>query len=141
MRLTRFTDYAFRVLFHVAVNPGRTVPIPEIAGCYGISQHHLVKVVHDLVNGGYLASTRGRSGGVSLARPADQIGLGDVVRHTEPDLRLIDCIGCLIAPVCGLPRPMQEAITAFVATLDRYTLADIVAESDGLARFLARPAV
>lgn len=136
MKLTRYTDYAFRVLFHVAVNKGRAVPISEIARTFGISQNHLVKVVHDLVGAGYLSSKRGRSGGVSLARPADQINLGEVVRHTEPDMRLIDCVGCLIAPACGLPRPMQEAINAFVGTLDRYTLADIISDSDGLDRFL-----
>ncbi|MFV0645672.1 MAG: RrF2 family transcriptional regulator [Sphingomonadaceae bacterium] len=140
MRLTRFTDYAFRVLFHVAVNEGRAVPISEIARCFDISQNHLVKVVHDLVKAGYLSSTRGRKGGVSLARPADQIGLGEVVRYTEPDLRLIDCVGCLIAQSCSLPGPMEEAINAFVVTLDKYTLADVIAESDGLDRFLVTSA-
>ena len=139
MRLTRYTDYAFRVLFHVAVNDGRPVPIAEIARTFDISQNHLVKVVHDLVKVGYLNSVRGRSGGVLLARPANVIGLGEVVRHTEPDMRLLDCVGCLIAPACHLPRPMQEAINAFVAVLDNYTLADIVNESDGLDRFLADP--
>ncbi|MCB2050269.1 MAG: Rrf2 family transcriptional regulator [Novosphingobium sp.] len=136
MRLTRYTDYAFRVLFHAAVNNDRAVPVSEIARTFDISQNHLVKVVHDLVKSGYLVSTRGRSGGVSLARPADQIRLGEVVRHTEPDMHLIDCVGCLILPACRLPRPMEEAINAFVATLDRYTLADIVRQSDGLERFL-----
>ncbi|MCP5386772.1 MAG: Rrf2 family transcriptional regulator [Novosphingobium sp.] len=137
MRLTRYTDYAFRVLFHVAVNDGRPVPIAEIARTYDISQNHLVKVVHELVKTGYLRSIRGRSGGVLLARPAEQIGLGEVVRHTEPDMRLLDCVGCLIASACSLPRPMQEAINAFVEVLDKYTLADIVNESDGLERILA----
>lgn len=140
MRLTRYTDYAFRVLFHVAVNEARAVPIAEIARTFDISQNHLVKVVHDLVKAGYLNSVRGRSGGVLLARPASQIGLGEVVRHTEPDMRLLDCVGCLIAPACRLPRPMQEAIKAFVGVLDKYTLADIVNESEGLDRFLAGPA-
>lgn len=138
MRLTRYTDYAFRVLFHAAANEGRAVPIAEIARTFGISQNHLVKVVHDLVKSGYLNSVRGRSGGVSLARPAEAIGLGEVVRHTEPDMRLIDCVGCLIAPACRLPRPMQEAIRAFLGVLDTYTLADIVRESTGLDRFLTR---
>jgi Rrf2 family nitric oxide-sensitive transcriptional repressor len=136
MRLTRYTDYAFRVLFHVAIHDGRPVPVSEIARTFDISQNHLVKVVHELVKAGYLASKRGRSGGVTLAVPADQIGLGEVVRRTEPDLHLIDCIGCLIAPACRLPRPMAEAVNAFVATLDRYTLADIIEQSDGLDRFL-----
>lgn len=136
MRLTRYTDYAFRVLFHVAVNDGRPVPIAEIARTFDISHNHLVKVVHDLVRAGYLNSVRGRSGGVLLARPATQIGLGEVVRHTEPDMRLLDCVGCLIAPACRLPSPMQEAINAFISVLDKYTLEDIVKESDGLDRIL-----
>lgn len=137
MRLTRYTDYAFRVLFHAAVNDGRPVPIAEIAHTFNISRNHLVKVVHDLVIAEFLSSVRGRSGGVLLSRPAAQIGLGEVVRHTEPDMRLLDCVGCLIAPACRLPLPMQEAVNAFVAVLDKYTLADIVNDSDGLDRFLS----
>ncbi len=132
MRLTRYTDFAMRVLFHLGVNDGKIVPISAIAQAYGISQNHLVKVVHDLVKTGYLESVRGRSGGVRLARPAAAINLGAVIRHTEPDMRLIDCVGCAIASACTLPKPLFEATAAFVAVLDRYTLADILRDSPGL---------
>lgn len=138
MRLTRYTDFAFRVLFYLGVHSGRTVPISELARAYGISQNHLTKLVHDLVKAGYLESRRGRSGGVMLARPADTIGLGEVVRHTEPDMKLIDCVGCVIESGCALPRPLQEAIHAFVAVLDRYSLADIIRGSPDLDRLLGR---
>lgn len=137
MRLTRYTDYALRVLLHLAVNTGRPVPISEIAGAYGISQNHLVKVVHDMVKSGLLESTRGRSGGVALARPAEEIRLGQVVLDSEPDMKLVDCDDCAIARVCGLPLPLQEATRAFIEVLDRYTVADMVASSPGLGRALS----
>lgn len=140
MRLTRYTDYAMRVLFYLGVNRDRPVPVSEIARSYAISQNHLVKVVHDLVRGGFLTSTRGRSGGVALALPAEDIALGAVVRHTEPDLKLVDCQDCLIAPNCTLPGPLHEATQAFLATLDRYSLADVVASSRGLEGVLGRAA-
>lgn len=137
MHLTRHTDYALRVLLHLAVNPGRPVPISAIASAYGISQNHLVKVVHGLVQSGLLVSTRGRSGGVALAKPPEQIRLGQVVADTEPDMQLVDCAGCAIAGVCALPQPLQDATRAFISVLDGYTLADIVGTSPGLGRALA----
>lgn len=137
MRLTRHTDFSMRVLFYLGVNSGRAVPVAEIARKYGISQHHLVKVVHNLVKGGFLESVRGRSGGVRLARPADKITLGEVVRHAEPDLRLIDCLGCTIADACTMPRALAEATRAFVDVLDRHTLARLVESSEGLDLILA----
>lgn len=140
MRLTRYTDYAMRVLFYLAVNPGRPVPVSEIARAYDISQNHLVKIVHDLVKAGYLTSTRGRSGGVALARPAQEIRLGELVRCTETDLQLVDCLGCAIIQHCSLPNPLHEATAAFLGALDRYTLADIIATSGGIERVLGRAA-
>lgn len=138
MRLTRYTDYAFRVLFYLGVNSDRAVPISEMARSYDISQNHLMKVVHELVKSGYLESVRGRSGGVLLARPAVQITLGDVIRQTEPDMQLVDCTTCLIAPVCTLPKPLAEARRAFIDVLDRYTLADVVDGSVGLEALVGR---
>ncbi len=137
MRLTRHTDFAMRVLFHLGVNADRSVPISEIARTYRISHNHLVKVVHELVKDGFLVSTRGRSGGIALARPAAEIALGDVIRRTERDFSLVDCVGCAIAPVCALPRPLREATRAFFDVLDRYTLADILANSRGIDAFLS----
>jgi len=136
MRLTRYTDYAMRALFYLAANEGKVVPISAIASAFAVSQNHMVKIVHNLVKAGYLSSVRGRNGGVRLARPADQINIGAVIRHTEPDMRLIDCVGCPINGSCALPRPLYEATAAFVAVLDRYTLADVVNDSPGLGRII-----
>ncbi len=85
MQLTRHTDYALRVLIHLAAKPSGRATIPEIADAYGLSRNHLMKVVHHLGQGGFLDTRRGRGGGFTLARAPDSISLGDVVRHTEPD--------------------------------------------------------
>lgn len=134
MRLTRYTDYALRVLMHLATHEGRPASISMIARSYGISQNHLMKVVHDLGKAGFIATTRGRGGGIKLARPASEIVVGAVVRHTEDGFDLVDCASCLIASACGLPRVLAEAITAFLAVLDRHTLDDLVARRSDLAR-------
>jgi Rrf2 family nitric oxide-sensitive transcriptional repressor len=122
MRLTRYTDYAMRVLLYLAARPDRLCSISEIAGAYGISQNHLMKVVSDLVGAGYLDSVRGRSGGVRLARPPSEINIGAVVRHTEDGFDLVDCGSCVIAPACGLTGALAQALTAFMKVLDGYTL-------------------
>jgi Rrf2 family nitric oxide-sensitive transcriptional repressor len=126
MRLTRYTDYAMRVLLHLAARDDGLASIGEIATAYGISQNHLMKVVQDLGRAGFLRTVRGRGGGVALARPADQIVLGHVVRQTEDGFQLVDCANCLIAPACTLPRALNEATAAFIAVLDKYTIADLM---------------
>jgi Rrf2 family nitric oxide-sensitive transcriptional repressor len=126
VKLTRYTDYSLRVLMHLAARPERLSSISEIARSYRISQNHLMKVVHDLRKAGYVAAVRGRSGGIRLARPAEEINIGDVVRHTEEGFDLVDCGSCIIAPACGLTGVLREALTAFMRTLDGYTLADLV---------------
>ena len=127
MRLTRYTDYAMRVLLYVgAREDGRLTPISEISRAYGISQNHLMKVVNDLVNADYLESVRGRFGGVRLARPATAINVGAVVRHTEEGFDLVDCGGCIVAPACGLTGALAEALAAFMQVLDGYSLDDLL---------------
>ena len=138
MKLTRHTDFALRVLLHLGVNPDRPVPVSEIAATFKVSQNHLVKVVQNLIRSGFLASTRGRSGGVRLAKAAEEIGLGAVVRATEPDMVLVDCLDCTIARQCALPGPFHQATRAFLETLDRYSIADLVAQSNGIEAVLAR---
>ena len=125
MRLTRYTDYAMRVLIHLAAHPERLCSIAEISRTYGISQNHLMKVVNDLARAGFVASSRGRSGGIKLGRPADEINVGAVVRHTEEGFNLVDCGPCVIAPACGLNGMLNQALAAFMGVLDRYTLADL----------------
>ncbi len=138
MKLTRYTDYALRVLMHLAARPDRLASIGEIDRTYRISQNHLMKVVHDLRKAGYLDAVRGRSGGIRLARPPAEINIGNVVRHTEEDFDLVDCGSCIIAPVCGLRGVLGEALNAFMRTLDGYTLADLVAErQEALRSFMA----
>jgi len=125
MRLTRYTDYAMRVLIHLAARPGELCSIGEISRGYGISQNHLMKVVNDLARAGYIASSRGRTGGIRLGRPPEEINVGAVVRHTEEGFALVDCGSCMIAPACGLPGVLNQALAAFMGVLDRYSLADL----------------
>lgn len=130
MRLTSFSDYALRVLMYAAIRSDRLITIEETADVYGISRAHLMKVANQLTRGGFLKATRGRSGGLALARRPDEIRLGDVVRATEPDFALVECFtagnDCLITPRCRLKGVLKEALGAFVGTLDRYTLADLI---------------
>lgn len=126
MRLTRYTDYALRVLIYLGARPEKLCSISEISRAYDISQNHLMKVVNDLVNAGYLESTRGRFGGIKLARPPVEINVGAVIRHTEDGFDLVDCGRCVIAPACGLTGVLRKALSAFLAVLDDYTLADLI---------------
>jgi Rrf2 family nitric oxide-sensitive transcriptional repressor len=133
MRLTRYTDYSMRVLMYLATHPDRICTIPEMARAYGISQNHLMKVVHQLGKAGYVTGVRGRYGGVKLARPAKTINVGTVIRYSETQLgaeglAMLDCPVCPIAPACGLTGVVDEALAAFFAILERYTLADLVAQ-------------
>jgi Rrf2 family nitric oxide-sensitive transcriptional repressor len=140
MKLTRYTDYALRVLMHLAARPERLSSIAEIARAYGISHNHLMKVVHDLRKEGYVAAVRGRSGGIRLGRPAAEINVGAIVRHTEEGFDLVECGTCLIAPACGLTGVLNEALRAFMATLDGYSLADLVASrAEALTALFSAP--
>lgn len=135
MQLTQFTDYSFRVLIYLARLPEEaTATIHEIAEFYKISRNHLVKVVNNLANQGFIATTRGKGGGIRLARPAHTIGVGDVVRVCEPNMNLVECFDhknntCCIIRGCGLKGALFEARRAFLMALDKYTLEDAVADS------------
>lgn len=140
MRLTRYTDYAMRVLLYVGAQDGeRLSPISAISRAYGISQNHLMKVVNDLVNAGYLESVRGRFGGIRLARPAAEINVGAVVRHTEEGFDLVECGSCVIAPACGLTSALAEALAAFMKVLDGYSLEDLLAKRANFAALFGIP--
>lgn len=141
MRLTRYSDYAMRVLLHLGAEPDRMASIGSIAKAYGISRNHLMKVVHDLGKAGFVESVRGRSGGIRLARSPEKINLGEVLRHTEDGFDLVDCTQCIIAPACGMTAVVHEALGAFLAVFDRYSLADILGrKADLLAIFDATAA-
>jgi Rrf2 family transcriptional regulator, nitric oxide-sensitive transcriptional repressor len=132
MQLTLHADYAFRVLLYLGSQPpGHVAATKDISQSYGISKHHLVRVVQTLSEHGYVAVNPGRTGGVSLAREAHQIKLGDVMRNTETNLQVVECFDmrtntCPIVPVCQLKPVLSEALDAFLAVLDRYTLADLL---------------
>src|SRR5690606_366790 len=128
MRLTLFTDYAIRVLLYLAARPDRLCSIAEVARTYRISQNHLMKVVNDLARSGYIEGVRGRRGGIRLGKPPEDINIGVLVRHTEEGFNLVDCASCLIAPACGITGLLKEAILAFLAVLDRYSLADVMGQ-------------
>lgn len=136
MRLSRHTDYALRVLIHLAAAPDRRVSIAGIARTYSISENHLMKVVHMLGRAGLIQTVRGRGGGIQLAKPPEEISVGLVVRHGESGLNLADCGSCIIAPSCGLTGVLAEALVAFLAVLDRYTLADVSRRRGELAALL-----
>lgn len=122
-----------RVLIFTAARPDRLCSIGEIARTYGISKSHLMKVVTDLVTTGYLEGLRGRNGGIRLARPANQINVGEVVRHTEGGFDLADCGSCIIARMCGFTGALNKALAAFMQVLDSYTLEDLMGEKSELA--------
>jgi len=141
MQLTLYTDYSLRVLLYLGLKPRRMATITDIAQSYGISRNHLVKVVHNLATQGFIHSTRGRGGGITLARPAAEINIGDVVRHTEVSFDLVECFDrerntCPIAAACILKSALYEAQRAFMGVLDRYTLADVLENKDWLRSVL-----
>jgi Rrf2 family nitric oxide-sensitive transcriptional repressor len=130
MRLTHHADLALRVLMHLALTGDRRVTIQEISEAFDISRNHLMKIAHQLAGLGYIESTRGSGGGVRLGRDPESIGIGRVVRDVEPDFGLVECFRpgnqCVITSACTLPMMLDEALKAFHAVLDRYTLADLV---------------
>jgi Rrf2 family nitric oxide-sensitive transcriptional repressor len=126
MTLSRHTDYALRLLLHLSRTEGNRGAIGEIAAAQDISRTHLMKIATALTHAGFLTATRGRGGGIALARPAAEINLGAVVRATESHCPLIDCTACKLTPFCTLPNALAEAQSAFHTTLSHYTLADIL---------------
>ena len=128
MRLSRFSDYAVRVLIYSAMQPERLVTLQEMSDFYGISLAHLRKVVHKLGKLGYLKTARGKGGGLRLQRDASEINIGEVVAAFEGKESLIDCAGldCVVLPACGLPRVLRRAQAAFYSELDSHTLQDVI---------------
>ena len=147
MKLTTFTDYSLRTLIYLAAQPDRRATIAEIAAAFDISENHLTKVVHFLGKCGWLTNVRGKGGGLSLAMDADAICVGDVVRHTEGAALPAECFAeegghCAITSVCRLRKVLGDAVEAFYAVLDCYTLADVARNQRALAGilFVERPA-
>ncbi|MCO5147973.1 MAG: Rrf2 family transcriptional regulator [Aquamicrobium sp.] len=137
MRMTLHTDYALRMLIYLASRPGRICTVSEVADAYRLSRNHLLKVALRLRRMGFIDTTRGRAGGIRLAKNPSEINLGVLVRGTEEDFSLVECMqgtggSCVISPICRLKGIFGEALEAYLAVLDRYTLADATRNHAGL---------
>jgi Rrf2 family nitric oxide-sensitive transcriptional repressor len=142
MTLNLFTDYSLRVLMYAALPDHERFSLDDVSGAYGISRDHVAKVVQRLVHAGYLSTQRGRGGGISLARPASEIRVGDIVRDTDGQQPFVECFhpatnSCRLIGRCRLQGVLGEAMRAFQAVLDSYTLADLVAKPGSLSKILA----
>ncbi len=144
MKLTRFTDYSLRVLIYLGLKDDNRVTIREISDAYGISRNHLMKVVSLLTRMGYLDARRGPGGGIALARPPCEIILADVIRDMEDDLNLVECFcdggTCVIKPMCKLKSALNQALVAYLDTLERYTLLDLLKPRNQLIEVLGMTA-
>ena len=143
MRLAEYTDYTLRVLMYCAARPQQLVTISELAEHHRVSRNHLMKIVTDLGRQGVLKTARGRGGGLRLLKRPEQIRIGDVVRASETDFRLVECFDagtnlCTLTPACRLKHVFGDALRAYFETLDTATLADV---SVGAARPPARQAI
>lgn len=132
MQLKKYTDYALRVLIFTGLKKdGELASIKEISDVFHISSHHLGKVVHQLTKLELLESVRGRNGGIRLAKPAEEINLGKLVRILENDFDLLECFNkdvnqCVITPACTLKHALNKALHAFFQVLDEYTIQDLI---------------
>ncbi|UNU74178.1 Rrf2 family transcriptional regulator [Moraxella nasovis] len=166
MRLTNYSDYALRSLIYLAIKPKNheLANINDIADSYHISKSHLTKIIHQLGKLGYIESVRGKGGGIRLAKHPKQINIGTLIRHTESDFYILDCLddssdtpskktppdvipsleistaevtsSCVISPVCQLKGVFSKAMLAFITVLDDYTLADVITNADELLEHL-----
>ncbi len=141
MRITKRTNIAVRLLMYCAANGDRLVTKSEIAECCNVSENHLAQVINQLSQLGYLRTQRGRNGGMNLARPADQIRIGDVFRHVEGGLPIAECFAdadnsCPLKDACRLRVALTDAAQAFYAALDEITLDSLVCDNVDLIRIL-----
>lgn len=145
MRLTNLTDYALRLLMYLGQHEDRLCTIAEVAQYHQISEAHLMKVTHLLAKGGWIQTQRGKNGGMRLSRPAQDMNLGQLVRYTENDLAVVECLGsgshCVLSGRCGLSGILNQALAQFLAHLDGFTLKDIVPPSPGGEQTVNWPAV
>ena len=142
MKLKNFTDYALRILIHLAVNDDELTSARKIATGYNISSHHVAKASKWLVRQGYVAATRGKGGGMKLAVTAEAISIGEVIRQAEAGSGLVECMRkggkfCAIEGACGLVAILNEARDIFFSTLDHYSLADATTNRNSIARLLS----
>jgi len=140
MRMTLHTDYALRMLMMLGIRDGEPVTVQQVAESHGLSRNHLLKVALNLRNMGVITATRGRAGGIALARRPEDINIGEIVRATEDDLALVECMktggACLLSPACWLKGVVREALQAYLSVFDRYSLADLIQNKEQLGLLL-----
>jgi Rrf2 family nitric oxide-sensitive transcriptional repressor len=137
MQLTRHTDYSLRGLIYLGMKTDGWATVTELSGFYAISRNHLVKVVHHLAQHRFIITQRGKNGGMRLARSPEQIKIGDVVRVTEPNFNIVECFErnnekCVLLPDCALKSIFYDANTAFLATLNQYSLLDTMVQPENI---------
>lgn len=131
MHLKSYTDYSLRILIYLGVHTDRTVTIGEVAEAFQISRNHLMKVAQQLAALGYVRSTPGPKGGMSLARPPQEINVGEVIRRMENNFHIVECFDvandcCYLSPNCRLKGVIGDALKLFLGSLEQYTLKDIL---------------
>lgn|SRR6185437_7730901 len=140
MRLTLHADYSLRVLMYAGLKKNELATIAEISERFDISKSHVMKVVHQLGQLGYIETVQGKHGGFRLLRKPNQINLGATIRDVEQELDVIGCLQqpgfCRIQPACVLRRALQEATNAFLAVLDGYSLEDLIRPARPLQKLL-----
>lgn len=142
MQLTLFTDYTLRTLMYLGSHPGEVVPASRVSEAFGISADHVAKAAKWLTQRGYVRAQRGKTGGLTLARKASAIRIGQLISEAEPHMNLLECFDretnrCPITPACRLKKALAEARTAFVAALDAYTLEDLLSNRPQLVQLMA----
>jgi len=141
MRMTLHSDYALRMLMMLGIRDGDPVTVQQVAESYGLSRNHLLKVALKLRNLSVITATRGRAGGIALARRPEDINIGAIIRATEDDFAMVECMKtdggtCLLTPVCRLKGVVREALQAYLAVFDKYSLADLIQNKDALGLLL-----
>lgn len=139
MQLTRFTDYGLRTLMYLASRPEEMSSVKEISEHYGISRNHLVKVVHRLAQLEYIETTKGKGGGIKIAKNTEKLRLGDLIKELEPNMNMVECFDaktntCRITGSCQLKHYLFEAMQNFIDTMNKYTLADTLQNKELLLR-------
>lgn len=144
MRITSFTDYGLRTLIYLACLPKEELSsVPKVSKIYHVSQNHMTKVIGQLKKRGYIEALRGKGGGIRLAAPPESIRIGQVMRDLEPHTDGVDCLNspCVLLPACKLKLALAEAMDSFFATMDNYTLADLIEDKQVMSQVLHTVAI
>ena len=141
MHLTQFSDYGLRLVIYLGCHPQRAVAVDEVSRAFGISRHHLVRVVQTLTAVGVVETQRGRGGGMKLAKAPSEINVGWLVKRTEPHFNIVECFDsvsntCPIAPACTLKHALFRAQKAFLEVLDEYNLEQLLTRRSELNSLL-----